>query len=332
MADVFVLYKWWKTWGTLPVLTWIKAASHYRHGKFEAAQKYYLKGLQKHADHPARFCARLDLAYCLFKNGKLEAAEEQLNLVNSNPKHAREAFLRLARLQLWSGRSLEAAWTVRRALRTVSPDTDLATVFILAVLDNGGPTYLFNEAVDAWSKLSEEQKKNTKLRAACARLRMLKGDYTQGRTELVEIAKLSNAPFEAILLYAQTLFEDGDLNNARLELRRALMQEPNHPRANSLMAELYLKSGPFYSPTYSMQLATHACQKSNWLSAREMHILAEAFYHAEDNATALVMANKAKQAGSRLLGSYSNVKNLERLIAELSLAQSTSNFGKISGA
>src|SRR5690349_4984533 len=117
MLDCFNLYcKWWKTWKTLPVMSWLKAARHYRSGQFANAEVLYKQGLMKHPDHPAQISARLDLAYCLFKNRKLVEAEEQLRYVTTNSPKLREGHMRLARLQLWMGQTLDAAWTMRRAM------------------------------------------------------------------------------------------------------------------------------------------------------------------------------------------------------------------------
>jgi len=79
-----------------------------------------------------------------------------------------------------------------------------------------------------------------------------------------------------------------------------------------------MKAGPFYNGEYAKQLAIGACQLTNWSSPREMHLLAEAYYHTGDKISALVVASKAKQAGTRLMGTYRDVRVLEQLIESLS--------------
>jgi hypothetical protein len=49
-----------------------------------------------------------------------------------------------------------------------------------------------------------------------------------------------------------------------------------------------------------------------------MHLLAEAYYHSGDKISALVVASKAKQAGTRLMGTYRDVRMLDELIESLS--------------
>lgn len=315
--QIDVFFKWWKTWRTLPVMAWIKAASLYRVGEYALAEKYYLKGLEQNPEHPARYSARMDLAYCLFKNRKIAEAEEQLRYVATHAPQTREAHLRLARLQTWAGQSLDAAWTIRRALRKIPADAELVALFLLAVLDNGGPAYLLREAVAASKSFNTDERKHPLLEVALAKLAMFKGEE-KGRDDLARLAAQMNAPFEAVLALGEILLQEGRVAEARQELKRAMVVTPDHPRLLSLLAESYLSDGLFYQPEYGRQLAVNACQHTNWSSPREMHILAEAFYRLGDKISALVVASKAKQAGSRLLGTYQGVKNLDKLIETLS--------------
>lgn len=315
---VRLIMKWWKAWRTLPVWSWVRAASLYRAGKFEHAERLYRFGLKRHSLHPAHFCARLDLAYCFFKLGKLDEAEHTLRYVTTHLPASREAFVRLARLQMWSGHSLEAAWTIRRALRSIDVDPELASLFLIAVLDNGGPSYLLDEAVEASKKVETEGHDFPRLQAARARLELERGSETVGREVLERVAASDEAPFEAIVMHAELLLADGKIAHSRRQLRRAMVAAPDYPRVLSLLAESYMKAGPFYNGEYAKQLATGACQLTNWSSPREMHLLAEAYYHTGDKISALVVASKAKRAGTRLMGTYRGVRVLDQLIESLS--------------
>ncbi|RMG42116.1 MAG: hypothetical protein D6719_07190 [Candidatus Dadabacteria bacterium] len=319
MLNHIKLYrKWFKTWKSFPVYSWIKAAALYSNGRYQEAAEQYRHGIARHPNHPAGHCARLDLSYCLFRTGKLKEAEKELLQVTSNLPQSREGFLRLARLQIWTGRSLEAAWTIRRALRTIPADAELAGTYLFAVLENGGPAFLLQEAVKTLKLVDKTGASDPRLEAARARLMMRRGQYDQGRKKLEEIVSGEEISFEALLLFAQVLLEEDKIARARRELRRALKAVPNHPRVLSLLAESYLKAGPFYNPGFALQNATKACQHSGWISPREMHILAEAYYHNNDRISALLVASKARDEGSRLLGEYPGVKNLDRLIESLS--------------
>ncbi len=49
-----------------------------------------------------------------------------------------------------------------------------------------------------------------------------------------------------------------------------------------------------------------------------MHVLAKAYTALEDKMAALILASKAQQAGSRLMGVYRDNEKLEELIRNLS--------------
>ena len=312
-----LMVRWWRAWHALPVWSWVRAAGAYRAGQFAVAERFYRRGLRTHASHPASSCARLDLSYCLFKLGRLEEAEQNLRLVTNQSPTSREGFLRLARLQLWSGQTLEAAWTIRRALRNIPADADLAATYLLAVLDSDGPAYLLTEASETANRIDREGQTHPRLKAPLARLRMMQGKYDAGRAELVAIANTDGAPFEALVLLADVQLHEGKLVDARKELRRALKVAPDYPRVLSMLAETYLTAGPFYNAQYAQQLALSASQLTNWASPREMHLLAESYYHIGDKMSALIIASKAKHVGLRLLGSYRDTKSLEQLIESL---------------
>lgn len=318
-----LLTKWWKTWGTLPIYSWVKAAALYRKGQFAAAEKHYQRGLERHPTHPANFCAKIDLAYCQFKLGRLDEAEHELRLVSTQLPQSREAYLRMARLQMWRGQSLEAAWTIRRALRNVPVDPEFAALYLIAALDSGAPGYLLNEALQVSKSVENSEKPSVKLQAARARALMNTKsstgvEYQTARTELAQLSAATNAPYESIILFSEVLIAEGKIAHARRLLRRALHSAADYPRILSLLAETYLKSGPFYNAEYAKQLATTACQNTTWTSPREMHILAEAYYHVGDKVSALIIASKAKELGSKLLGTYRDTKTLDRLIESLS--------------
>jgi len=306
--------QWWKTWKTLPILPWIKGAVFFRAGKYQLAIKSYEKGIKNYKKHPARYCARMDLAYCLFKEKKFEEAEKHLKYVISALPRSKEAYIRLAKLQIWIGHSLDAAWTIRRALNTLPLSAELAELFLYAVLDNGGPPFLLQEAVQAVTALSKEERQEKSLLAVRARFLLTRGKKEKALKVLEKIVSEEAPAFDSLLIYAGELLEDNQVERARIFLHRALKKSPEHPRVLSLLAESYLKSGSNYNAEYALQLATQACQSSKWLSPREMHILAEAYYHQSDKMSALIIATRARQEGDRLLGTYPQSAVLDQLI------------------
>lgn len=310
--------EWCKTWKSLPVISWVRAAEFYKRGNFESAAILYKKGIKAHPFHDASYCARLDIAHCYFKLSQFEKAKEELKLVINLIPELKEAYVRLARIQMWVGENMEAVWTMRKAIRNLDIDAEIVTIFLTAALEHGGPGYLLDEAKDSLKKLSEEEKQHEKLAVALARLDIYRGDYQKGRSRLSTLATGGNAPFEAVVAYSEVLLKEGRISIARQQLRRALQVAPNHPRVLSLFAGSYLKSGPYYNADYAKQLATSACQHSGWLSAEALHVLAETYKALDDRITALATAIRAKEAGSKLLSNYKDVRNIEQLIKSLS--------------
>jgi len=309
---------WYKTWHTFPIIPWIKAAELYRKGEYSLAEDLYRKGLEKHPFHEAGYCARLDLSHCLFKLGKFTEAKEELKFIVNQVPTLREAYIRLARLQMWVGENLEAVWTMRKALKEVAHDGELISMFIGAALEHGSQGYLMKEAEEALLKLSEEERQNRKVEVAASRLEMLRGDYQKGRSRLASLASEPSAPFEAVVAYGEVLLQEGRVAIARQQLRRALMVVPNHPKVLTLFAKSYLKSGPYNNADFAKQLGISACQHSGWLCTESLHILAEAYQALDDKLSALATAVRAKETGSKLLSGYKNVRNIDQLIAELS--------------
>lgn len=314
--DIYI--KWWQTWRTLPVLQWVRAAQLYRAGQFEKAETFYLQGLAKRPNHPARFSARLDLAYCLFKARKLTEAEEHLTEVIAQSPNLREAHLRLARLQLWLSRPGDAAWTLRRALQRIPVDSELAALFLIAVIESDGPSYLLKEATTFAKHVSQDGDSSDLLKVAHARLLVHRGERSRGKALLRDLALQNNALFEGVVAFAEVLIDDGEVVEGIRHLRRALQVTHDHPRVLTLLAEAYLKESELYNPDFSRQLATTACQTTNWCAPKEMHMLAEAYLRSGDKMSALIIASKAKETGSRLMSAYPEVRDLDRLIETLS--------------
>lgn len=317
----FSIWKWVKVWKTFPVLPWIKASVLFRRGQFKKAIQYYDRGLHSNKSHPANFCARLDLAHCLREEGRILEAEKHLKYVVNNIPQSKEANLRLAKLQLATGRSLDAAWTLRRAMRFMPQDHQMLGLFLYAALDNKGPYFLIDEGLEHVKAL-DRRGVDMLLEAVLAKIQYQKKKSTTARNAFLELLEQEDLPVEVYIMVAELYFEGHDIFRARDILRAALEISPEHPRVLSLLAEIYLRSGTLYNASYARQLAQQACQKAHWLSPREMHVLAEAYYHLDDKISALIVASKAQEEGNRLLGSYKHSADLERLIENLSLSGS----------
>jgi len=320
-ARISTIKLWWRNWRSLPVTVWVKAAEAYRNGQFMQAEQLYLSGLDKYTNHPARFAARLDLAFCLFKLGKFRDAEEQLQMVVTARPEVKEAYLRLARLQMWTGRPLAAAWTLRRATRRLDPCAELGALFLLAVLDSQAPAFLLEEGKGYQEQFEDgtkfEDKADTLLATARARLVEHEGDHEEAIKRYHAVVSSTNPPVEALIYFARLLIKESHVEHGRGLLRKALHISPSHPQILSTLAHTYLMHPVEYGSEFAVQLSVQACQASGWLSAQDVHLLAQAYALQGQPLDALMMARKAKELGSRLLGTYPQVPAIDTLIQDL---------------
>jgi len=226
--------------------------------------------------------------------------------------------MRLAQLYTWSGNHVKSAWTLRDAVKHAPADEELVARFLLAVVENGGPSHLLHEAIAALFNLDTRQMSHPKLEVARAALAIHRGEHEKGRAVLAAITARPTAPFEAYLWFGKVLLKEGKVAEARTNLSRAMAMSPHHPGVLSLLAQTYLVPGAHYAPDFACQLGTRACQNSNWLNPFDMHALAQAFYHAGDKMSALLVASKAKEVGRQRLGVFRDADNIDQLIATLS--------------
>ena len=305
---------WWSRWRCLPVASFIAAAEHYQTGEFEKAVELYERGLASHPRSPAVVNALLDLSHCFFRLKRFDDAERVLRQAKSLAPTLREAYVRLARLQLWLGYATEAVWTMRVCLQKLTPDPELATLFITAVVESGGVGASVAEAQELLASLPHDDGGFARLNVARARLGLFGPEAQKSRDELSKIASFDGAPFEAVVAFAEILLREGKLAYAKHHLHRALVVAPEHPAVLRLLAVLYLKDGPFAAPDYSVQLAQRACQMTGWCGVREMLVLAQSHIATSDNVAALLVATKAKEIAARLIGAYPEVERLEELL------------------
>jgi uncharacterized protein HemY len=262
--------------------------------------------------------ALLDLSHCLFRLKNFEQAERYLRQASVVSKNEREPYVRLARLQLWLGHSVEAAWTVRTALSSLPADPELVTLFVTAAIESGGVGPLLTEARDLLREMHCEPEAAPRLEVARIRLKMQDGDLGEARDDLAALANKDRGPFEAVVAFAHVLLDEGKTAYARHHLHRALTVSSEHPKVLRLLSLSYLQAGHYFEPEYAIQLATRACQATGWAGMHEMHTLARAYALSGDKVSALLIASKAKEAGRNLLGIYPEVQSLEKLIHSLS--------------
>ena len=310
---------WWSRWRCLPVASFIAAAELYQKGEYDKAINLYELGLKSHPRSPAVVNALLDLSHCFFRLRKFEDAERVLRQAKSCAPSVRETYVRLARLQLWLGHATEALWTMRVCLQKVTPDPEIASLFITAVVESGGLGSSVSEAQALLASLPHDDGGFARLNVARARLGLFGAEAQKSRDELSKIASSNGSPFEAVVAFAEILLNEGKLAYAQHHLHRALLVAPEHPAVLRLLAELYLKEGPLSAPNYSVQLSQLACQVTGWRGVKEMLVLAHSHVATSDTIAALLVATKAKNLAARLIGAYPEVERLESLLQNSSV-------------
>ncbi len=317
MNSFQVYMQWWRTWKTLPVCSWIKAARLYRAGQYAQAEQLYRRGLKRFSQHPANCSARLDLAYCLFKQRKVVDSERELRTIITDFPNYREGYVRLARVQLWVGRCADAALTLRRALQFFSTDAEINALLLLCLIDQKASRYLIGEAITGVKRARELAPEHKLLKIAEARCVYFLGEQQRGKLMLSELALEDPALFDAVLAYAEVLVEEKNYEEGLRHLRRALQVSPNHPRVLSMMAHIYLTDSALFNPEFSQQIAISACQNTSWSSVRDLAILAQSYRAQGDKMAALVAANKARSLGGQGYVAHQEARTLDRLIDSL---------------
>ena len=305
---------WVVRWKCMPVDAWLEAAELYQNSNFERAAELYKRGLSSHPNNRARVNALLDLSHCLFRLSRFDEAEKFLRQAISTDPTLREGYVRLARLQLWLGYAAEAVWTPRVSIQRHSPDPELVTLFVTAVVESGGNQTSIAEAQKLLQQIHYDAGGFPRLEVARARLAYLIDRSDEARDDLSRLASADRGPFEAVVAFAEVLISEGKLAYARHQLHRALSVAADHPKVLRLLAKTYLHEGTFFEPEYAVQLALKACQLTNWKGIHELYIAAQSYVAVGDRVAALLAATRAKDIAARLLGGYPELVRLEKLL------------------
>ena len=307
----------WKSW---PVFSWIKAAESYSNADYAVAESLYEKGLKEYPEHPARFCAVMDLAYCYFKAKKFDQAIEKLNYVIRTLPTSKEAYLRLAYVYIWIGDDAEAMWLLRNALRKFKDDFHLIHLFVACLIEAHAPAYLVDEAADLLEKVASSSKDN---KLAIGATKAMLEDYRSLSPEafkkLVRLSSRPGAPLAAKLQVAKRFIEQEEFETARSHLNIALKISAEYPQTLSLLAQTYLleDADSEQNIEYANQLATAAAQSSAWLSPRELHILAKVYHRYGDKSSALLLASKAQNINLKRSDAYLYTNQLDEFVNSL---------------
>lgn len=260
---------WWRNWHSLPQLSWIIAAKHFKDGNYVEAEAHYLSGLKATSNHPAADAARLDLSFCYFRNGNSEAALSLLLNLRKRRGDLMEVNLRLIRLMIWLGKYPECLKVISSQLGCESMVTESVTQMLIAYKIFATlelQREVFELEVDAVSRKGEINKDlnlavqrviteikplfqdsnlnktsvTPLLRAAWALLHARAGRREFAKQLYHELLLLSEPPVEAIVGLSELLIEDGQFTESITYLRRGLKMSPNNPKILALLGESYL--------------------------------------------------------------------------------------------
>ena len=292
------IFQWIKVWKSLPVLSWLRAARYFRTEDFRSAAYHYELGLRRHSNHGAAHCARLDFAYCLYSLGDYERAESELQLIVSDVAPLKDSYLLLARIQTASGDTDKAAKTMSQCLTLFGAEDDVVIAFAFTVFGSESSFELIAQAhtqLEALkSKLSLDCNNIPLIETALALYESRYGDPELGEQRLSRALATLNGPYEAVVLRGEGLLRAGRIQQARAQLRRALLSGARDPKPAGLLAKTYLQEGIFCEPERAIELATIACKNSGWKNPEYLQILADAYQANNDELSAGLMDSRAK--------------------------------------
>ncbi len=284
-----LVYDWYRMWGTLPVAHWLRAADCFIRKEFVAAALHYEKGLERNGKHPARHCARMDLAYCLYRNGEIERALQELRVVTESSVALRDAYLLRAKIEDILGRPEMAIRSLADGLALFPQDTRLLVGFIHICLFNDIEHPRLSEVrgvlLQQKRELLLDDNRQVLLDSALAHYELKIGDTESGDRMLVRVLATGMAPFEAIVIRGERLFEQRRMLQAREQLGRAMRLSPRNPRPARLLAESYLLPGDFCELDWAEQLAAVACKASAWQNPECIEIFARVMDSKGDAST-----------------------------------------------
>ena len=291
-------YQWMKMWRALPVLDWIRGAELFRDSEFRSASEYYRRGLAKHPEHVASDCARLDLAYCLFRMGEVKQALTLLKSIADEGQSIRDAALLLAQLQINCGQFYSAAATMRAALARYPDDAACEIGYCWSVMLSRHPGVNLDQVRfrlrDLRSRVALTDSRSVIIDSALAYYEIRYGDSEFGEQLLSRVLASGAAPFEAVLLRGERLLEDGRLTQARDQLERAMKLLPTDPRPALLLARYYLEPGDTYEAHYAFQLAQEACKKSAWEHPDTLAVLVDCYEALGEEEAAGVIGSRLR--------------------------------------
>jgi tetratricopeptide (TPR) repeat protein len=340
-ADLIYYFKepsavidWISQWGSRPVIQWIKGAKLFAEGDYLTASKHYKEGLTLHPNHRAAGCARVDLAYCMYRLGELLEAERLLLDIVGRDVPREETYVFLAQIQSYLGRPISALRTLAAASHVYPDDISILAeklnISLFAGLNSRTIKKIATTLYSLRNALSYSHPDSLIADTALAHYEIRCADRELGFRMLVRVLGSGSADAQAYLINGERFLEDGNITQAREQFSRAQRQNPLNPWSSFLLSRSYLvKDEAYFNGAFAVQLAVESCKISRWENVRILKMLQASYESVGDLASAELI--KAR------IGTLSTAKFNEDEIysaqpASLSAAARGDSQGKSSAA
>lgn len=294
-----VLFRWWRIWRTVPVLSWIRAAELFREGNFRKASEYYLRGLTQFPNHKAAACARLDYAYCNFRLGEIDVALREVSEVTRVERPLRDALLLHVKVLCATSENKQALAVIRKAVNLYADEVVVLARYVHIALwlkDTDSHIAIVIERLKAArAAKSLEDPQQIIIDVAIAHYELVSGTNREEGEKLISRAfATGRAPVEAFIIKGEQLLEEGRVVVARELLSRACKMAPQDPRPYALQAKSYLGETDQSDAPWAVQIATQACRISGWQHIESVQVLADAYAENGEEEVAELFNERAK--------------------------------------
>ncbi|MBP9837283.1 MAG: hypothetical protein KBC84_01070 [Proteobacteria bacterium] len=292
------VFEWVKRWKTVPVFSWLRAADCFLKKDFVSAAIHYNRGINKIKEHPALFCAKLDYAYCLYRTGELNEPLKILNRMCLELTPHRDCYLLGAKINYYLGKFDSAAMIIKNGLILFPLDISLLCSMVHYTIFNKGEISSIEEYISTLASLkrtiSLDDARQQLIDTAVSHYHLYSENFEEGERILARVLAAGNAPYEAVYIKAERLFDLGRIIPAREQLSRAIRLAPRSPYPQRLLAESYLLDTEFAEPEWAVQFALKSVKLSNWKNITCLQTLIKAYQRNNDHTTAELVEERCK--------------------------------------
>lgn len=304
--------KWFKTWGTWPVHSWILAASAFRRGHYRLARKCYLRGIERHPEHRAKKYAILDCGTCAWHLGDIEQAIELLTRLSEPEQSLKEGSLLCAWLQESAGDLQGAENTLQQAIENFPDDISVLSASlhlqIRLYADRSSVQGLRDRLLSLVSGKVPSESDVAEGQGALAHFTARYIDSYRGERALSALLALNRGSLNVVMAYADLMFEKRNFVAARELYRRAVSVSPLDPRPLMKLAQVHLAIGRKRDLMNALVLAKSAADLSKYRNLECLETLKNAYIYCGDTLNSELIGERIQEQVSE---QQLNLSNLE---------------------